>query len=244
MNQGHGRSGPSQDFTGKIDANVLAETFGTLARTLQRQDDLQATLAAIVAAAVHTVPGARHAGITVTGGRGRWATPAATDDLVRRVDRVQYETGQGPCVDAIREHATIRLSDLSTDRRWPDFVREALHLGVRSMLSFQLYVTGDNLGALNLYAGTTGAFDDDSEYTGLLFASHAAVAVIGARKLQQLDRALLMRDTIGQAKGILMERHKITADQAFALLARASQNSNLKLAEIAQHLNDTGELTG
>jgi GAF domain-containing protein len=110
------------------------------------------------------------------------------------------------------------------------------------MLSFQLYVEQDNLGALNLYAHDTDAFTDESEQVGLLFASHAAVAMADAQTQQHLTRAIAVRDLIGQAKGILMERHKLTGDQAFTLLVRASQNSNTKLNEVARYLVETGEL--
>ncbi len=240
--QPNGRGRPSISYTGNPGVNELAETLGRLARSLQDEDSLQDTLSGIVAAAVHTVPGAQHAGITVAQGRRELRTPASTAQLVIDVDNAQYATGQGPCIDAVREHRTLRLADMAREERWPDFSKRALELGVRSMLSFQLYVIGDDLGALNLYSGVTDAFDDESEYIGLLFASHAAVAMVGAQKQRDKDLALTMRDLIGQAKGILMERHRLDADQAFRVLARASQETNTKLTEIARYLAETGEL--
>jgi transcriptional regulator with GAF, ATPase, and Fis domain len=239
----NGRGRPSTSYGGHTLGDKLAQTLSDLARTLQHEEDLQGTVDAIVAAAVGTVPGAQHAGVTEVQGRRRVTTSAATDDLVRRVDQAQYETGQGPCLDAAYEHQTVRLTDMALEDRWPDFSRRALDLGVRSMVSFQLYVVEDNLGALNLYSGDTDAFDDESENIGLLFASHAAVAMAGARTEHDLRRALSNRDLIGQAKGILMERHRLTADQAFTVLVRASQHTNLKLPEIARRLAETGELT-
>jgi len=131
---------------------------------------------------------------------------------------------------------------MTREDRWPDFTRRALDLGIRSMLSFQLYVAEDTLGALNLYSDQAAAFTDESENIGLLFAAHAALAMAGARNHDDLTRALSMRDLIGQAKGILMERHRLTADQAFALLVRASQRTNTKLTDIARNLADTGSL--
>jgi hypothetical protein len=117
-----------------------------------------------------------------------------------------------------------------------------LELGVRSVLSFQLYVHLDDLGALNLYSAQVDAFDDESENVGLLFAAHAAIAMAGSQKEHDLSLAVSARDVIGQAKGILMERHKITGDQAFRLLAQVSQRSNTKLGEVARYLVETGEL--
>jgi AmiR/NasT family two-component response regulator len=77
---------------------------------------------------------------------------------------------------------------------------------------------------------------------GALFAAHAAVAMAEARQLEHLTRAMATRDVIGQAKGILMERHKLTADQAFGVLTKASQQTNVKLIDVALALTDTGLL--
>jgi hypothetical protein len=111
------------------------------------------------------------------------------------------------------------------------------------MLSFQLWVEGDNLGALNLYAREPHSFTEESEQVGLLFVSHAAVAMVGAQKQDQLTEGLATRDLIGQAKGILMERYGINADRAFALLVRASQNRNVKLRDLAVELTTTRHIT-
>ena len=113
-----------------------------------------------------------------------------------------------------------------------------------SSLSLQLFVEGDNLGALNLYARQPHAFGEESEDVGLLLAAHAAVAVAGARAEEHLRRAVDSRDLIGQAKGILMERYKITADQAFQVLARVSQQTNRRLADVADELTQTGSVPG
>lgn len=239
---GDPRGRPSDEYAGASKANDLAETLSDLARSLQTERNLGDTLQSIARAAVETVPGARYAGISEVLGRRRIETRAATADVVTAIDRVQYETGQGPCMQAIREHETVRVLDMTTESRWPDFLGRAVRLGVRGMLSFQLYVQRDNLGSLNLYADEPHAFTDESEYVGLLFASHAAVAMIGAKQRQHKDQALLMRDLIGQAKGILMERHHVTADQAFSLMVEASQRTNTRLAEIAQRLTESGAL--
>ena len=97
------------------------------------------------------------------------------------------------------------------------------------MLAFQLYVQREDMGALNLYSRHSNSFNATDENIGLLFASHAAIALVGAQHEHTLNAALVSRDIIGQAKGILMERHKITAQAAFNLLIRASQDNNRKL---------------
>ena len=110
------------------------------------------------------------------------------------------------------------------------------------MLCLQLFVHEDTLGALDLLAHETSAFTDESEHVGLLLASHAAIAVADAQKLEHAATALVNRDVIGQAKGILMERFKITADQAFDVLAKVSQDANRKLHAVAEDLTRTGTI--
>jgi transcriptional regulator with GAF, ATPase, and Fis domain len=223
-------------------ANDLALRLSELARSLHDERTTQDTLDGIVASAVDTVPGARHAGLMVVERRGRIETRAVTGRLVCDVDQVQYDTDEGPCLDAIFHHRTVRLVDIAAERRWPEFARRTRALGVRSMLSVRLFVRRDTLGALNLYSPEVDAFDDESEHVGLLYAAHAAVAMADARQQEQLTHAVEIRDLIGQAKGILMERHKLTGEQAFALLVRTSQTLNVKLVDVARHLTEAGEL--
>ena len=99
-------------------------------------------------------------------------------------------------------------------------------------------------GTLSLYAGDPSAFSDLDERITTMFATLAALALADALRAEQMRAAVIDRELIGQAKGILMERHRITADAAFALLAEASQHKNVKLTEVAAHLVETGELIG
>ena len=220
-----------------------ARQFSELARSLQAEPDLDQTLRSIVTAAVANVDGADLAGITLVAKNGALSTPAATDELARDIDRVQYEVRQGPCLSAAWDRLTMLANDLRTDTRWPSFARRAADLGVLAMLSFQLYVRDEEMGSLNLYSRTAGAFTVEDENTGLLFASHAAVALVGAQHEHNLIAALVGRDIIGQAKGILMERYQITEMAAFAVLARTSQYNNRKLRDIAETLATTGTIT-
>jgi len=142
----------------------------------------------------------------------------------------------GPCRTAIWEREPVHIPDMATEDRWPRFAAAATEAGVGAMLCFQLFVHGDNLGALNLYAPTAHAFTDESQSIGLVFAAHAAVALAAAQHEQHLHTALAHRDIIGQAKGIVMERFHLDADQAFALLARLSQEANTKLHDVAARI--------
>jgi GAF domain-containing protein len=239
-----GQGQPSTANTGTADLNQLAEDFGGLARGLEAQDDPDLMLAEIVAAAVAMVPGVDEGSVSVVTGRRNIGSHAPTGDLPAQVDALQEETQQGPCLDSAYEQLTVRVDDMASETRWPEFARRASEAGAASMLSLQLFVEGDNLGALNLYSRTPHAFDDESEQVGLLFASHAAVAFAGVRKEAQLAKALGSRDLIGQAKGILMERYKISPERAFLRLTRVSQDSNRKLHDIATELVRHGTVPG
>ena len=227
--------------TGQGAVPGIARELSELARELQADLTADALLEHIVMAAVTEIPGAQYAGITLVAGK-KVSTPAASDELVERVDRAQYDTGEGPCLDAARDHKTVRCDDLRAEARWPRFAPRAAGLGVRSALAFQLFVEGDSFGALNVYASDAAVFGPESESTGILLASHAALAMTAARTQAGLLTALDNREMIGQAKGILMERYKITGVQAFGLLVASSQAVNRKLREISEHLVATGEL--
>lgn len=125
---------------------------------------------------------------------------------------------------------------MSIETRWPRFAAEAERLGIGSMMSFQLYVEDDNLGAMNLYGVKPYSFTSGEQLIGELFASHAAVALSGASASRQLNQALATRDTIGQAKGILMHRENVDDLTAFNMLVEASQHANIKLSEVASWL--------
>jgi GAF domain-containing protein len=221
----------------------LGEVMGQLARSLQAEHgDVESTLQTIASAAIGSIAGAEHCTISYVVGRESVEPRASTGELSQRVDEMQNRLRQGPCLDAIWERETVRIEDMRVEERWPLYAAEAVELGVLSSLSFQLFVTGDNLGALNLYAGRPHAFTEESEDVGLVFAAHAAVALAGARHEFNLQRAASTRDLIGQAKGILMERFKLTAVQAFTVLSRTSQQTNRKLIDIAGELAETGAL--
>ena len=219
----------------------LAHQVSQVARSLQAEPGADRLLQAIVRAAADNVPGADYAGITLVSSRGAVTTPAGTDEVVDRIDALQAETGQGPCLSSAREHKTVRSDDLSVEPRWPEFASRAVEIGVRSMLCFQLFVKDDSVGALNLYSVEPDVFGDESEDIGLLLAAHSAVALAAAMKEGNLRVALTSRDMIGQAKGILMERHKVGSDAAFQLLIRASQTSNRKLSAVAEMVTSTGQ---
>lgn len=240
---GDRRGQPSSNHSGEsASSNELAVHLSDVARLLEREEHVETTLEAIARAAVDTVPGCTCASISATRRRGEVITLASTDAVARAVDIAQYETGEGPCMDSLFEQETVRLPDMTAETRWPKFTKAAQHLGVQSMLAVQLFVDGDDLGALNLHSDRADAFDDESEHVALLFAAHAAVAMARAQERHNMRRAISTRELIGQAQGILMERFKVPSDRAFQILVHASQVTNQRVTEVAGELARSGEL--
>jgi GAF domain-containing protein len=214
----------------------LAEAFGEIARTLLAEEDLDATLNRIVHLAVDTIDPCEHCGITVVQGHDI-TSPASSDEVPAIVDRLQSETGEGPCVDAIREHEVFQTGDLLHEARWPEFARRAsVESGIESILSFRLFVEGDTLGSLNLYSTRADAFDANDVAVGAVFATHASVAWSNSRLVGNLKAGMATRELVGEAIGILMARQHISDVEAFAVLKRASQRLNIKLNLIAQQV--------
>ncbi|MFP5072734.1 GAF and ANTAR domain-containing protein [Pseudonocardia nantongensis] len=224
-------------------SGVSAADLSAAARALQVARSEDETLAAIVGAAVSTVPSAEQAGISLIHGAGAITARHPTSERIALVDQLQATYREGPCVIALGETHMVVVDDLAAEAaRWPRFAPEAAAHGVASMLSLPLFTSADSLGALNLYSSQHASFTPDSHVVGELFAAQAAIALTGARHQTQLEQALRSRDMIGQAKGILMERFGISADDAFAMLVQSSQNTNVKLVDVAQWL--TGSTAG
>lgn len=233
LRQAHGSTGEPIEVG-------LARALSELAREMQAEPDTAGLLQRIAEAAITEIEGTEYAGISLIAGN-RVRTEAATDELVRQIDKQQYQLGEGPCLNSLREEVTVRSDDLDHEDRWPRFVAAAKKHGVQSVLCVQLFVDGDNLGALNMFATRAHAFDHHDETVAMLLASHAAIAMKGSAVEHNLRVALESRDTIGQAKGILMERFKISPGAAFDLLVAASQRTHHKLRDVAETLTATGE---
>lgn len=226
------------------DTARVAKTFGEVARALAAPTDVQETLDKIVHLAVETLGSCEFAGISLVVGR-RVTSPASSHDIPRALDAIQSEVGEGPCLDAIKEHEVFQTGNLDAEDRWPTFTARALdETAVMSILALRLFLEEDTMGALNLYARSRDAFDENDVALGSVFAVHAAVAMSAARREEGLERKAASRDLIGRAKGILMAREHITDEQAFEMLRFASQRLNVKLTEVAAQVNASGETPG
>ncbi|QSE86860.1 GAF and ANTAR domain-containing protein [Rhodococcus koreensis] len=212
-----------------------------IARDLRAEHaSIGATLEVITRSARVVVPGTEEAGITLVTRRGGFQSRAATSKLPTLIDDLQYRLDEGPCVQVIWHHDTVLVTDMATERRWPRFAPEAAGIGARSMLVFPLYTTEKALGALSLHSSGADAFDETAVSVGSTLATHAAIALIACQREEQFRDALVSRETIGQAKGMLMQRYSIDAAQAFALLVTRSQHTNIPVHEVAQHIVEHG----
>lgn len=216
-------------------AETLAQRMAAVARDLQDKHDPAATLESAVNLAVAELAGADAAAISVVDRRhNSIRTEAATDEMAVRGDALQYETGEGPCLDAIWKERTVYSPSLGYDRRWPAWgPRVVEETSAESVLAFQLFTTGHTLGALNLYSRTRDGFAEVDKEEGLALAAHIAIALAAVVKLDQLTQALDTRAVVGQATGMLMERYGIDAVRAFAVLTRLASTENVKLRELA-----------
>ena len=212
--------------------------------------ELPDVLTEIVQISRRAIPGAEATSITLI--REERAFTAAYDGQVAMdADELQYQRGYGPCLDAGRSGEVLLVSDMRSEERWPDYAQRALGLGVGSSLSIPLPFQGATIGALNNYALRPGAFGEADIRLAEEVAGFVAIAVANAEAsaratddVLNMRRAMDSRAVIEQAKGILMERYKVTSDQAFTLLTHASQRANVKLRDVAEELAATGVLRG
>jgi GAF domain-containing protein len=232
----------TQQSSGATPDEELLEQLADFARRLSGAHDLDELLQLIVDLGQAYLAGCDGVSLMLIGRDHRISSPAFSSRVAFDSDQAQYETGEGPCLEALRHHETIVIDDLATETRWPAYRARALELGVRSMISFRLFALEDTMGALDFYSATPHAYDRSSRIVGQVVASHAGVALKAAITEAGLDAAIRTRDVIGQAKGIIMERRALTADAAFAELRSLSQQQNRSVRAIAENITATGEL--
>lgn len=214
----------------------LTEALREAARHLGREHDLDTTLLSIVDAAAASLPGIEHAGISIAHRDGRFETLASTDALVRDLDTLQHDLGEGPCVHAMEADRVVVVNHLRHEQRWPRFVPRAADLGLTAQMGLVLHADDHARGGLNLYSTQIDVIDPDVQHLAELFAAHAALALGFVRRDEELHDALTTRKTIGQALGIVMERYEVDEDQAFGYLRRVSSTTNVKLRDVAAEL--------
>jgi len=232
--------------------------WGDLAAATAKADRVEGILHGLAKVACEVVRGVEAASLTLVGVEGTLTTPVFTSALAKDMDEVQYAALEGPCLEAAmaRQWTSILVRDLHNETRWPRMAGHGADPGARSVLSVSLFAgprpgSGDAqraVGSLNLYAQPAGFFGGSERDTALLLALYAALALaatdaigVAGERVDQLMTAMATHNVIGQAQGILMERHKFTAGQAFDRLRTASMNLNRKLRDVAKDLSETGE---
>jgi GAF domain-containing protein len=216
--------------------------FAELGHIKLGETDLRGVLSRVADLAKKTVPGVGEVSVTLVRG-ARAHTAAYTGQPALQLDEAQYEAGDGPCLTAAAARSTVLVQDMSGDRRWPDWSRQAASAGVGSSLSIGLPIEEQMSGALNIYGDPPHAFDAEAVALAQTFAGYAAVALANAHLydataslVQHMQTAMASRAVIEQAKGIVMGQRRCTAEEAFAILTKISQDSNRKLRDVAATL--------
>jgi len=215
------------------------EAFAALGRIKLSETDLSGVLSQISELAQRTIPGAEEVSVTLVRATGAH-TAAFTGDTALGLDEWQYQKGRGPCVDAAQAAVVVSVPDTAADERWPDWAARARAAGVYSSLSIGLPIQEAVVGALNVYGTKSDAFDADAIALAQTFAGYAAVALANANLYDttaslahHMQAAMESRAVIEQAKGIVMAERRCTADDAFAVLVKISQDTNRKLRDVA-----------
>lgn len=217
----------------------VASALNAAARKVGESPNVEDALNSILDAIQRSLPDFDHAGVSVTTGQGAIETRAWVGELTPDLDQIQYEVGEGPCLDAIDQSVrqdVVRAEHLRREQRWPRYVPEAVRRGLRSQLGLRLHTGGETFGSLNLYSTRSDVVTPDSARLAEIFATHAAVALRRVRTEDQLTMALTSRTVIGQATGIVMERYRLDPRRAFEYLVRLSQTSNIRVRDVAAQL--------
>ncbi|RYP83400.1 ANTAR domain-containing protein [Nocardioides guangzhouensis] len=222
---------------------TTAEEFAQLALSLHDEPTLEDTVGRVLEFALQAV-GCTFAGVIFVHGDRGVETFAATDPLIKDLDRLQFEIGEGPDLEVIADRLGVLVADTATDPRWPTWNREVAEVGIRSMLGTRIHTGSATIGSLNLYDVRPHHFGEEDRDVAHVLARHAAVAVASTREQTQLWEAIDARQLIGQATGILMERFAMDEERAFAVLRRYSQDRNVKLRDVAARLVETRRLPG
>ncbi len=206
--------------------------------------DLDHVLQRITAAAVELLPDVDYASITIQRADGTLQTVAPTDDLLCSIDAAQYELKEGPCYEAAVSANHVTSQELDGDERFPRYGEVAAEAGIHSQAGIRLYdAPGSSQGALNLYSRRPGAFQDLG-LLGALFADRSTAAIAYAQELDDQRNASLVREQVGKAVGVTMERYEFTDERAFAFLTRLAQHHDVPLPVVADAIIKASEVRG
>lgn len=235
------RLGPS-DAGAVVKGVDLARDLLRIAAVPANVEVVDAALRLVVALARVTVGGADGASVCLRR-HGALTTVAASDETVSGMDADQYATGEGPCVAAATEGNWFHVQSLEDELRWPAFIPRARERGINSIISTPLLTQASPVGALNIYSRDKRAFAAPELELSSLFALQASDLLVSAAVdvsvedlSRRLQEALRGRDVIAQARGVLMERHHVSADTAYGKMRQSSRQTNTPLRRLAEDI--------
>ena len=235
----HGRLYVRPDGAQPLPALVTA--FAEMSSQIYVAEDFDETLHRVTATATKLIPGCDSASISLVEKNGP-VTRAPVGELALAGDQIQYDEGEGPCLDAALTQSVVYTPDTRRDARWARSAeRIADEVGARSMLACRLTLEAsprDVLGAINMYSRTPDGFSEDDRMLAVLLASFSAVVLDSARNQDLLKNAIESRQVIGEAIGILRSQSDVSREVAFEMLAKASQRMNVKLRDLAREIAD------
>jgi GAF domain-containing protein len=218
----------------------LSAVFARMSGLLLTEETVETSLGLLSSLAQETVPGSSGAGVSVVDENRRRST-GSTDARVREADSLQYELDEGPCLAATAARELVRIDDLAADRRWPRWASAATSLGLRAAMSAPLVAGDGALGAIKVYADQPGTFDRHSEQLLVLFSAQATILVSNIQTHERAKRlsagmreAFRQRDAVSVAKGVLMGRHSVDEDTAFAMLMARSERDRTSLVQASR----------
>jgi ANTAR domain/GAF domain len=219
----------------------LLTTFRAMAQVVYSGESFESVHESLCRSAVELVDGCDHASLMLRK-NGRAVTVAASDEVARQVDQMEQQFNEGPCLDAMDDHEPDQhmCPDLTTGSRWPKLATRILaETEVKGMAGFRIRQEGQKVGALNIFSDTPGALTEHSLEQAIMLTAFASVALAALERGEEastLRRGLESNREIGKAIGLLMAMHDIDDDQAFQMLAKVSQEMNVKVAEVASRV--------
>jgi GAF domain-containing protein len=236
---GAGNSDAADDRRGAMHA------FAELALITVNADPAEHTLHRVAELAKRSLGGVEDVSLTVIRERHP-SSVIFTGQLAVDLDERQYELGFGPCLDAADTGQTILVDTGAVHSPYNEFARLAARAGVRHVVSVGLPLAQRSVGGLNIYCTADATPGPEFIEQAEVFASYAAVAVNNvasyievADDAANMRAAMASRAVIEQAKGIIMGRDHCTAEEAFDILRRISQQKNVKVRELSQAVVDS-----
>lgn len=227
-------------MTSSVPVDEAATAFTSLAKLVYHGQTYGDIFAEICRLAPVVVPGCDRACITMISAGEQPVLEATTDPIAAKVDALEWEVGEGPCVDAILTQRFEWDPDITTRPAWPKLADRILtETPVRGMVGYRIVVNDRKVGALNVFSDTAGAFTQEDADLGAILVSFASVALTAASQREEaatLRQGMLSNREIGKALGMLMVTHDLDDEEAFKRLRQASNRLNTRLVDVAQRV--------